>query len=66
MVLARAVEKAKSTQGALVAQALSRLDPYEGVTGSIKFDAQGDPVKSAVIMEIRNGKAVYLKTFAPK
>jgi branched-chain amino acid transport system substrate-binding protein len=66
MVLAKAVEKAGTTQGPQVVQALLALDAFEGVTGSIKFDAQGDPVKSAVIMEIRDGKAHYAKTFAPR
>jgi branched-chain amino acid transport system substrate-binding protein len=66
MVLARAVEKAKSTEGPLVARALSELETYEGVTGSIKFDAQGDPLKSAVIIEIHDGRCHYLKTLAPK
>jgi branched-chain amino acid transport system substrate-binding protein len=66
MVLARAVERAGSTDGPAVARALSELDSYEGVTGSIKFDAQGDPLKCAVIMEIRNGQPHYLKTYAPQ
>lgn len=65
MVLARAVEKAGSIEGPKVARSLSGLETYEGVTGSIKFDAQGDPLKSAVIMEIKDGQPHYLKTLSP-
>lgn len=66
MVLARAVEKAQSSQGADISRALQRLTPHSGVTGTIQFDATGDPVKSAVIMEIRDGKPYYLKTLFPR
>ena len=66
MVLARAVEKAKSPEGPKVARALSELETYEGVTGAIEFDARGDPLKSAVIMEITNGQPHYLKTVRPE
>lgn len=61
-VLALAMEKAGSTESARVRQALSELESFQGVTGSITFDRHGDPVKSAVIMEIRNGQPRYLKT----
>lgn len=62
MVLARAIEKAASTTGEDIVQALRTLGPYEGITGKIQFDANGDPLKSAVIMEIQNGRPRYLKT----
>jgi branched-chain amino acid transport system substrate-binding protein len=66
MVMARAIEKAGSTQGADVVQALRTLEPYEGITGMIQFDANGDPVKHAVIMEIQDGRPYYLKTLIPQ
>jgi branched-chain amino acid transport system substrate-binding protein len=66
MVLAQAVKDAGTTDGPKVARALSGMKPYEGVTGSIKFDQNGDPEKSAVIMEVVDGKPRFLKTFAPQ
>ena len=65
MVLAKAIEKADSTAGEDIVQALRTLGPYEGITGRIQFDANGDPLKSAVIMEIQNGRPRYLKTLTP-
>ncbi len=64
-VLALAMETANSTEPERVRQALSELKSFQGVTGSITFDRFGDPVKSAVIMEIRNGQPRYLKTMKP-
>jgi len=66
MVLAQAIRTAKTTDGPKVVQALLEMRTYEGVTGSIKFDKNGDPEKSAVIMEIINGKPRFLETFSPQ
>ncbi|MFH2092631.1 MAG: ABC transporter substrate-binding protein, partial [Pseudomonadota bacterium] len=65
MLLTMAIEKAGTTKGPDVRQALFELNPFRGVTGPIKFDAQGNPIKSAVIMEIRSGKPHYLRTITP-
>lgn len=65
MVLARSIESAGSTNREVIQRNLQKLSVYEGVTGSIKFDANGDPLKSAVIMEILNGRPRYLKTLDP-
>lgn len=64
MVLAQATRAAKTTDGPTIAQALSKMRTYNGVTGTIKFDKNGDPEKSAVIMEIVNGKPLFLETFS--
>jgi branched-chain amino acid transport system substrate-binding protein len=65
-ILAAAIQKAGSSDPVQVRQALQELDAFQGVTGTIKFDEQGDPVKRAVIMEIRDGQAYSLKTFKPQ
>jgi len=36
-----------------------------GATGNISFDANGNPVKSAVIMQLVNGQPRYLKARRP-
>ena len=38
---------------------------FEGVTGTFTFDAQHDPLKSAVIMQIKNGQRSYADTGQP-
>jgi len=35
------------------------------VTGQVKFDGDRNPVKSAVIIEIKDGKQAYKATVAP-
>ncbi|MBC7263888.1 MAG: ABC transporter substrate-binding protein [Chloroflexi bacterium] len=38
---------------------------YEGVSGEITFDKNGDPVKKAAIIKIEGGKPVFYKFVAP-
>jgi branched-chain amino acid transport system substrate-binding protein len=38
---------------------------FDAVSGSITFDAQHDPIKAAVILQVTGGKVVYNSTVAP-
>lgn len=60
-VLAAAIKAAKSTDDAAILNALHNLQAFNGVTGEITFNSQGNARKQACIMEIRNGVASYLK-----
>lgn len=56
MATARAVAQAGSTDPAKVRDAM-RTVSYEGITGSMKWDAKGDYAsRSAVIVEVKNGE----------
>jgi len=47
-------------------QALSKISNYEGVTGNMRFqEGSGDPVKSAVILQIKNGRFVWFANANP-
>jgi branched-chain amino acid transport system substrate-binding protein len=49
-----------------VRNALSTLPGYQGVTGDMKFlPGSGDPIKSAVIRQIKGGKFVYHSNAKP-
>src|SRR5450756_1058866 len=49
-----------------VRDALANMAHYEGVTGTLQFkEGSGDPIKSAVILETKNGKFVYYATVQP-
>lgn len=65
MLLADAVRRAGSPDRNAIRKALALTRGFEGVTGTISLDAQRNPVKSAVIMEIREGGFRYLKTLNP-
>jgi len=38
---------------------------YDGISGTITFDEQHNPIKSAAVMQIVNGKVVFYKFVAP-
>ena len=45
--------------------ALASITSYEGVTGSMQFKGSGDPIKSAVVIQIKDGKFTYFQTANP-
>ena len=65
-LLARAITTAKALDRRSIRDALASVSHYEGVTGAMSFQAgSGDPVKSAVILQIRNGKFVWFANANP-
>ncbi len=65
MLLADALRRAKSTERGDIRQALAETTHFEGITGKIALDVNGDPIKPAVIMKITNGEYSYLKQVNP-
>ena len=63
-VLFAAIEEANSNDPAVVKDALSAIQ-FEGVAGDITFDAEGDPIKTAAIINITGGEKQFLKFVAP-
>jgi branched-chain amino acid transport system substrate-binding protein len=63
-IMLDAVNRAGSTDGAAIQAALAKTD-LRVVTGQVKFDEKRNPVKSAVIIEIKGGQQVYKTTVAP-
>jgi len=63
IVMLDAIERANSTDGDAIRKALVETKDFEGVTGTISFDKNGDANKSiAVIKTVKNGKFIYLDT----
>jgi branched-chain amino acid transport system substrate-binding protein len=65
MILADAIKRAGSTEGAKIRDALAATKDYEAVTGKITINAQRDAEKSAVILQVKGGKFSYIETIAP-
>ena len=65
MLMAASIRRAGSIDRKRIRDAIANTRFFEGVTGTISFNDRGDPVKSAVFMEIKNGNAGYLKTLKP-
>ena len=59
LLFAKAMETAKSTDPAKIAAALEKLDGFTGVSGPVKFDKDHNPIKAAVIIELKNGKQTF-------
>jgi len=63
-IMLDAVNRAGSTDGTAIQAAMVKTD-LRVVTGQVKFDGDRNPVKSAVIIEIKDGKQAYKATVAP-
>ncbi|MDH7484876.1 MAG: ABC transporter substrate-binding protein [Anaerolineae bacterium] len=61
----QAIQAAGKIDRQAVRDALASITKYEGVTGTMEFRGTGDPVKSAVIIQIKNGKFTYYTSAAP-
>ncbi|MBC7365432.1 MAG: ABC transporter substrate-binding protein [Undibacterium sp.] len=64
-VLIDAIKRAGSTDGAKIRDALAATKNYAAVTGSITFDAQRNPTKSAVVLTVKNGKFTFVQDVNP-
>lgn len=64
-LLFRAIEDADSMDKADVRDAIAAIDLFEGVTGVMSFDEQGDPVKCAVIIKIQDGAFTFYDSACP-
>jgi branched-chain amino acid transport system substrate-binding protein len=63
-LLLTAIRQTGADDPARVKDTLAGLT-FDGITGRISFDAQHNPVKSAVIMQVRAGQRVYAGTVEP-
>ena len=59
-----AINRAKSTDGTAIRDALKVAD-FKAISGTIKFDANRNPIKAAVIIEIKGGQQTYKATVQP-
>lgn len=65
MVLADAIKRAGTTEPAKLRDALAATKNYRAITGTITFDAQRNPTKSAVVLQVKNGQFVFVETVDP-
>lgn len=63
-LLLAAIEKAGKDDPALVKDALAALQ-YEAISGNITFDDQHNPIKAAVVMQVKDGKVTFADSIAP-
>jgi branched-chain amino acid transport system substrate-binding protein len=64
MVLLSAIEEAGTMDTAQVRDAMAGIE-FEGVAGEITFNDEGDPIKTAAIIQIKDGQSQFVKFVAP-
>lgn len=65
-LLWQALQSAGSIDRQAVRDALAKIPNYEGVTGTMQFqEGSGDPIKSAVILQIKDGKFNFFANANP-
>lgn len=65
LLLADAIRRAGSTDGAKVRDALAATKGFSGVTGKTTLDAQRNASKPAVIITVKGGQFKFVETVAP-
>ena len=63
-LIADAIRRAGSTEGKRVRDALASTSGFRGVTGTISFDPDRNPVKGAVILRVEKGKFRFVESVA--
>lgn len=64
-LLFAAMRLERSADPSRIREGLYRLRGFEGVTGTIEYRGSGDPVKSAIIIEIRGGESRFFTQVEP-
>lgn len=65
-VLVDAIKRANSTDPEKIREALAATNGFQGVTGALTLNDKHDAVKSAVILEMKDGKQTYRETIKPE
>lgn len=65
MIYLQSLDKAKKPSPEEVLPILTTLKNFKGVTGTISFDQNGDPIKSAVILKVEKDGFKYMTTVNP-
>ncbi|NJD61835.1 MAG: ABC transporter substrate-binding protein [Deltaproteobacteria bacterium] len=64
-LMLEAIRKANSDDPAKIREALASIKGFKGVTGESAMDENGNAVKSAVILQMVNGKQKFVKGVSP-
>jgi len=63
-LLIQGISEAGVDDSTKVAEAMAKIK-YDGVSGTVVYDAQHNPVKNAAIIKIEGGKQTFFKSVAP-
>jgi branched-chain amino acid transport system substrate-binding protein len=60
-----AMKRAPDLSGPALRDAIAKTRDFPGVAGTITLDANRNPVKPAVVLQVKDGKTVYVTSIAP-
>jgi len=63
-ILIASIDKAGTDDASKVKDTMAGIS-WDGVSGTITFDKDHNPIKSAVILQVKGGEIVYVATVAP-
>lgn len=64
-LLFEAIKSQGKTDSESIRNGLAAISRYEGVTGTMEYKGTGDPIKSAVILQIKDGKISFFRLAEP-
>ncbi len=59
LLVVKAIEDAQSAEPAKIAAAMAKISGFKGVSGEVTFNEQHNPIKSAVIIEHKDGVQTF-------
>jgi len=65
-LLVKAVQNRDSIEPIAIRDGLAINDNYQGVTGNLIYRGSGDPSKSAIVMQVRDGKFLFYSRIEPE
>jgi len=64
-ILFEAIERAQSTKGQSIRDALKGTTDFKGVTGNISINENRDAIKPAVVLQVRGNKVKFVESIGP-
>lgn len=65
MMLADAITRAGEVDKEAIKNALTSTKDFQGITGKISIDEKRNPIKSAVVLEMKDGKQTFVQKVTP-
>jgi branched-chain amino acid transport system substrate-binding protein len=64
-LLLNAIKVSNSSEADAIRETLQATRGFPAVSGTISFDHDGNPIKPAAVIQVKEGKQVYVTTMAP-
>ncbi len=66
MLIVNAIERAKSKDPVKINEAIRSTKGFQGVSGAIDIDENGNAIKDVIIVQVKGGKFTYVATVSPE